>query len=126
MLTGESRAYNAGSAAFDGPAVAHPFSLNDHGFGAWELALRYSEADLNFHAGALGAAPAADAIRGGDSQIWSVGLNWYPNQVFRVMLDIDRVRIDRLSPNATVFQTPTGAQIGQSYTAIAVRTQAAF
>ena len=56
----------------------------------------------------------------------SVGLNWYPNQVFRVMLDIDRVRIDRLSPNATVFQTPTGAQIGQSYTAIAVRTQAAF
>ena len=126
MLTGESRAYNASSAAFDGPAVAHPFSLNDHGFGAWELALRYSEADLNFHAGPLGAAPAADAIRGGDSQIWSVGLNWYPNQVFRVMLDIDRVRIDRLSPNATVFQTPTGAQIGQSYTAIAVRTQAAF
>jgi phosphate-selective porin OprO/OprP len=126
MLTGESRLYNASSAAFDGPAVAHPFSLNDHGIGAWELALRYSDADLNFRAGALGAAPAADAIRGGDSQIWSVGLNWYPNQVFRVMLDIDRVRIDRLSPNATLFQTPTGAQIGQSYTAIAVRTQAAF
>ncbi|HWF78275.1 MAG TPA: porin, partial [Caulobacteraceae bacterium] len=102
------------------------FSLKDHGPGAWELAMRYSEADLNFNAGPLGAAPMADAIRGGDSQIWSFGLNWYPNQVFRVMFDIDRVRIDRLSPNAALFQTPTGAQIGQSYTAIAVRTQAAF
>jgi len=126
MLTGEPRLYNASTAAFDGPAVAHPFSLKDHGPGAWELAMRYSEADLNFNAGPLGAAPMADAIRGGDSQIWSFGLNWYPNQVFRVMFDIDRVRIDRLSPNAALFQTPTGAQIGQSYTAIAVRTQAAF
>ncbi len=126
MITGEPRLYNASSAAFDGPAIAHPFSLRDGGWGAWELAARYSDADLNFNAGGLGAAPVADAIRGGDSQIWSFGLNWYPNSVFRVMFDIDRVRIDRLSPNATLYQTPTGAQIGQSYTAIAVRTQAAF
>jgi hypothetical protein len=42
------------------------------------------------------------------------------------MFDVDHVEIDRLSPNATLYQTPTGAQIGQSYTAIAVRTQAAF
>jgi len=126
MLTGESRTYNASTAAFDGPVIAHPFSLKDHGWGAWELALRYSEADLDFHAGAPGAAPAKDAIRGGDSQIWSFGLNWYPNQTFRVMLDVDRVRIERLSPNATLFQTPAGAQIGQSYTAVALRTQAAF
>jgi phosphate-selective porin len=74
----------------------------------------------------LGTAPLKDAIRGGDSQIWSFGLNWYPNQVFRVMFDVDHVRIDRLSPNATLYQTPTGAQIGQDYTVFAVRTQAAF
>ena len=36
------------------------------------------------------------------------------------------VEIDRLSPNAVNFQTPVGAQIGQSFNAIAVRTQAAF
>jgi hypothetical protein len=42
------------------------------------------------------------------------------------MLDVDRVTIDRLSPSATNFSTPAGAQIGQSYTAVAVRTQAAF
>ena len=126
MLTGEPRAYNASTAAFDGPTISHPFSLKNGGSGAWELAARYSDADLNFDAGAAGTAPSVDAIRGGDSQIWSFGLNWYPNQVFRVMLDVDHVRIERLSPNATLFQTPTGAQIGQDYTVVAVRTQAAF
>jgi phosphate-selective porin OprO and OprP len=126
MLTGERRAYNASTAAFDGPTIAHPFSLRDHGWGAWELAARYSDADLNSDAGAQGTAPLKDSIRGGDSQIWSFGLNWYPNQVFRVMFDVDHVQIERLSPNATLYQTPTGAQIGQDYTVIAVRTQAAF
>ena len=106
MLTGERRAYNASTAAFDGPTVAHPFSLRDDGWGAWELAARYSDADLNSDAGALGTAPSKDSIRGGDQQIWSVGLNWYPNQVFRVMFDVDHVEIDRLSPNATRLPDP--------------------
>jgi len=126
LLTGESRLYNASTAAFDGPTVAHPFSLKDHGWGAWELALRYSDADLNFHPGIAGQAPPADGVRGGDQQIFSVGLNWYFNQVFHMQFDVDQVKINRLSPNATNFQTPVGAQIGQSYTVIAVRTQAAF
>jgi phosphate-selective porin OprO/OprP len=126
MLTGEPRAYNASAAAFDGPTIARPFSLKDHGWGAWELAARYSDADLNFDAGAPETAASSNAIRGGQSQIWSFGLNWYPNQVFRVMLDVDHVRIERLSPNAALFQTPAGAQIGQDYSVVAVRTQAAF
>ncbi|HUO12330.1 MAG TPA: porin, partial [Caulobacteraceae bacterium] len=126
ILTGEQRLYNASTAAFDGPAVAHPFSLSGGTWGALELAARYSDTDLNFDPGTAGHAPPADGIRGGDQRIWSVGLNWYPNAVFHVMLDVDRVTIDRLSPNATTFSTPAGAQIGQSYTAVAVRTQAAF
>ena len=85
-----------------------------------------SDADLNFDAGAPGTAPTTNAIRGGESRIWSFGLNWYPNQAFRVMFDVDRVNIGRLSPNAVLFQTPTGAPIGQDYTVLAVRTQAAF
>jgi phosphate-selective porin OprO/OprP len=126
MISGESRLYNASTAAFDGPAVKHPFSLADGGWGAWELAVRYSDADLNFNAGALGTAPVADAIRGGDQKIWSVGLNWYPNQVFHFMLDFDHVDIGRLSPNAAIYSTPVGAQIGQTYNVIALRSQAAF
>ena len=126
LITGESRLYNASSAAFDGPVVKRPFSLADHGPGAWELAFRYSDANLNFDPGAPGSAPLADSIRGGDQKVWAVGLNWYPNQVFHFMLDYDHVEIDRLSPNAAAFGTPPGAQIGQTYDVVAVRSQAAF
>lgn len=126
LITGESRLYNASTGAFDGPAVKHPFSRSDGGWGAWELAARYSDANLNFNPGALGSAPAADAVRGGDQKIWSVGLNWYPNQVFHFMLDFDHVEIDRLSPNAALYSTPVGAQIGQTYNVVAIRSQAAF
>ena len=42
------------------------------------------------------------------------------------MFDYEHVRIDRLSPNAALYQTPTGAQIGQTYDTIAVRSQFAF
>jgi len=126
VLTGEARKFNTGTAAFDAPGVDHPFTLGGGGWGAWELALRYSDMNLNFHPGAPGTAPRPDAIRGGDQQVVSFGVNWYLNPVFRVMVDIDHVHIDRLSPNAAAYSTPVGAQIGQDFTAVAVRTQAAF
>ena len=125
-ITGEPRKYNTGTAAFDAPAVAHPFSRKDGTWGAFEFGVRYSDMNLNYLNGAFGTAPAASTIRGGDEKDVNVGLNWYLNSVFRFMLDYDHVRIDRLSPNAALYQTPTGAQIGQSYDAVAVRTQFAF
>ena len=126
LITGEQRKYNAGAAAFDAPPVAHPVKLTGGGWGAWELALRYSDLDLNYNQGALGTAPSSSAIRGGRQQIFAAGINWYFNPVMRVMLNVERVHIDRLSPNATNYQTPAGAQIGQDFTAVAIRTQAAF
>lgn len=125
-LTGEKRRFNAANWAFDAPAVNHPFSYADGAWGAWELAFRYSDIDLNYHAGAPGSAPAADAVRGGEQKIWAGGLNWYPNAVVRFMLDYQDVRIDRLSPSAATFATPNGAQIGQHYHAISFRSQFAF
>jgi len=127
FLTGESKTYNQGNAAFDGPgAIAHPFNPKTGGLGALELALRWSDMNLNYHAGAYGSAPAADAIRGGEQSILTAGLNWYPNSVVRFMLDLQHVHVDRLSPSATAYSTPTGAQIGQSYNALALRSQLAF
>jgi phosphate-selective porin OprO and OprP len=126
LLTGESRKYNSSTAAFDAPPVAHPFSPADGSWGAFELAARYSDTNLNFHAGAPGTAPSIDAVRGGEQRVWTVGLNWYLNPVVRLMFDFDHVEIERLSPNGTVFSTLTGAPIGQSFNAVAVRTQAAF
>ena len=138
VLTGEARKYNTQTAAFDAPAIDHPFSLGG-GIGAIELAARYSDVNLNYHAGAPGAAPAADAIRGGDERNWTVGLNWYPNSVVRFMLDYQNVKIARLSPctntgsgvnntctGTVLWQTPVGAQVGQSYSVVALRSQFAF
>lgn len=125
-LTGERRRFNGATFAWDGPAVDHPFSWPDRTWGALEAALRYSDIDLNYHPGAAGSAPGADAVRGGDQRIWTGGLNWYPNTFARFMLDWQDVRIDRLSPSATTFQTPVGAQIGQHYHVVELRSQFAF
>lgn len=132
FLTGEHRLYNSQTGAFDGPIVAHPFSLSDHGLGAWELGVRYSDMDLNYDAGAAGTYQTGASIRGGEEQNLTAGLNWYPNQIVRFMFDYQHVRILRLSPatNAsgasTIWFTPEGAQIGQSYNAFAIRSQVAF
>ncbi len=126
VLTGERRKYNSTNFAFDAPTIDHPFDPANGTFGAFELALRYSTLDLNYREGTAGLAPLADSVRGGEQKIISGGLNWYLNSVVRFMFDYQHVDIDRLSPNAVTFQTPAGAQIGQKYDVIAVRSQLAF
>lgn len=126
ILTGERRKYNAGTAAFDAPPVSHPLSLKDGTWGAFEVAARYSDIDLNYHAGSFGTAPGADAVRGGEQRVITGGINWYPNTFVRFLLDYQDVRIERLSPSAATFLTPVGAQIGQHYHVVSLRSQFAF
>ncbi|HEX4196180.1 MAG TPA: porin [Caulobacteraceae bacterium] len=139
VITGEPRVYNRATAALDGPIVAHPFSLNGEGLGAFELVARYSDMDLNYHQGAAGTAPSSTAIRGGDEQNVTLGLNWYPNQFTKFMFEVSEVEIHRLSPctntgagaantctGTALWQTPVGAQIGQNFTDFAIRSQFAF
>ena len=125
-LTGEPRVYNRATAAFDAPIPAHPFSWGDGAWGAFELGVRYADADLDYHEGLAGAPQPLTGIRGGDERNVSVDLNWFPSTVVKFMLDYEHVDVSRLSPNAVVYQTPTGAQIGQTYDAIALRSQFAF
>jgi phosphate-selective porin OprO/OprP len=124
MVTGEARRYNKDTAAFDGPAIARP--VGGGGWGAFELAARYSDMNLNFDGGPLGSAPVASTIRGGRLEVWTAGINWYLNPMVRIALEGQHVKLDRLSPDATAYITPVGAQIGQSYDSVAVRTQLAF
>jgi len=134
LLTGESHAWNPTIAAFDGPVIAHQFSPKTGGWGAWELALRYSDMDLNYHAGSAGVLPETDSIRGGNQKIFTAGLNWYLDPLVRMVFDYQRVNIDRLSPCtlavttscSSVWLTPVGAEIGQSYNTFTLRTQLAF
>ena len=68
----------------------------------------------------------ADGVRGGEQRIATLGLDWYLNPAIRFVMEYQNVRIDRLSPNATTFVTPVGAQIGQTYNDFAIRSQIAF
>ena len=76
VLTGEAYKYKSSSAAFGGIKPANP--VGKGGFGAWEIAARYGQSDLND----LGA-----GINGGKEKLTTVGLNWYPNDNIRFMLN---------------------------------------
>ncbi|MGE3304273.1 MAG: OprO/OprP family phosphate-selective porin [Hyphomonadaceae bacterium] len=117
-LTGERRAWNAASGGYGGVRPANAFDPGQGHWGAWEIAARYSVLDLNDHDGAARSATPAGGVRGGVQAVAALGLNWYPNSVVRFLLNVQNVEIDRLND--------TGAQIGQDYQAVALRTQVAF
>lgn len=128
-ITGEPRRYSAGT--FDAPRPAKPFDMKKGTWGAWELGLRYSKLDLNYLAGAPGTAPVASAIRGGEQEIFTLGLNWYVNNVLRFQAAYQDVSVDRLSPGGVAFglgaaTPPAGAQVGQDLNIYSLRTQYAF
>ena len=131
VLTGERRRYNRTTGSFQRPRPRVPFTSGG-GHGAWELALRYSHADLDFREGLAGTAAAVDGVRGGVQNNWTVGLNWYPHPNLSFMLDYIRVDVDRLNPagpgNLTPFGAapgtpPIGVQIGQDLHVYALRSQ---
>ncbi|MGC9953355.1 MAG: porin [Rhizomicrobium sp.] len=142
ILTGESKGYNAANGAFTPPKPAQPFSLTDGGWGAWELAARYSDLNLNDHVydtanvvtNWTGASTKTytyyNTVRGGDQKIATVGLNWYPNNALRFALDYQWIDASRLQAPAAVTTTgtPTLPTVngGQTVQAIALRAQVSF
>jgi phosphate-selective porin OprO/OprP len=131
VFTGESHRYNPVSGSYQSPRPSVPFD-GKGGWGAWELALRYSRTDLNYHAGLSGLAPPADGVRGGLQAITAVGINWYPNSNMRFLLDYEHVNVNRLNPASpqspepfgpAPATPPVGVAIGQSLNVIALRSQ---
>ncbi|MBX3489911.1 porin [Parvibaculum sp.] len=108
ILTGESYRYDIKKAAYSGVRPANPFGFGKGGSGAWEIAARYSEADLN---------DASAGIAGGEQEIITVGLNWYANNNLRFMLNYLNVDVKNrggvVNPNF-------------GHDAVALRTQFAF
>jgi phosphate-selective porin OprO/OprP len=134
LITGESRRYVMAKGAYQSPRPRSPFNSSG-GSGALELALRFSHADFNFEEGIAAVAPTMDSVRGGEQDVWTLGVNWYATANLKFMLNYLRVDVDRLNPagpsNATPFGAspatpPIGVQIGQSYNAFALRSQFNF
>jgi len=120
ILTGESRRYDAETAAWRNPRPDKPFGFKEAGLGAWELTARYSQLDLDYRPGAAGAAvvAATGGIRGGKQTGYTTGFNWYPNNVVRFTFNYQHLDIDRLGN--------TGLSIGQKVDIITGRAQVAF
>jgi phosphate-selective porin OprO and OprP len=134
ILTGETRRYDIATGAFQAPRPFVPFS-SAGGLGAWELALRYSRLDLDFHSGAADTGATADAIRGGLQDIWTFGVNWYINTNVKLMINWLHIDVDRLNPagagnllpfGPTPSTPPLGVQIGQDLDIYGLRTQYSF
>lgn len=117
VITGEPRRYVSTDGAFNNPKVAHP--LKEGGLGAFELVARYSHISLNDKVTRGVAASVTGGVFGGEQTVYSAGLNWYPNDYLRLMLDYDVVNVDRLNAAGTT-------QIGRRFQAVALRAQAAF
>jgi phosphate-selective porin OprO/OprP len=114
VLTGEGRSYNAANAAYGGVKPAHPFSLDGGGWGAWEIAGRFSTIDLNDQLA------TANGIAGGRQTVYTLALNWYANGNVRFMLDYLHGTVSKQASPVSA------ADAGSKYDAIAMRTQFQF
>jgi phosphate-selective porin OprO/OprP len=74
FLTGETREYDKAGARFDRIKVKKHYG--DGGYGAFEVAARWSSVDLN-----------DGEIEGGELTDWTFGVNWYLNPNTRIMLN---------------------------------------
>jgi phosphate-selective porin OprO/OprP len=85
FLTGESMNFESSKGEFGG--VKPKGIVGKGGIGAWQVALRYDNMDLNDE----------DAgINGGEQDVVDAGLNWYVTNTMRIMADYSQVlNLDR-------------------------------
>jgi phosphate-selective porin OprO/OprP len=84
FLTGEKNSYKA-------VAPKRPFSLADGGCGAWEIAARVGQLDIDDDTFPLFSDPASSVTR---STSWGAGLNWHLNRNLKVSAGYDYTQFD--------------------------------
>lgn len=133
ILTGEARRFDRARGTFWFPTPNK--SLGAGGWGALELALRYSVMDLNYRAGSPGEMAPAGGVRGGRQEIWGAAILWYPRPRIRLMVNYLHVNVDRLNPadledpepfGPAPSTPPIGVQVGQSFDVVGVRIRYSF
>jgi phosphate-selective porin OprO and OprP len=78
-LTGESRTYKGSDGEFKRLTPKNEFSLKKGTWGAWEVAARYDEIDLE-----------DGIVAGGEAKRVSLSLNWYLNEDVRILAGYTR------------------------------------
>jgi phosphate-selective porin OprO/OprP len=132
FITGETRQYSPSAlnnevGGWQGPSsVASPFSLDGNSWGAWELAARYSNTDLNWHrfVAVGGAGTPQSGIAGGSESVVDIALNWYLNRNIRLMMDDLIVHVNRQSAAGNPVTLGSGiSPQGQDMNVVGVRLQ---
>jgi phosphate-selective porin OprO/OprP len=121
-ITGESRAYNPASGAYARIVPSNPVNPGGTGWGAWEIAARYSVVNLNDQVG------TAAGIAGGQQSIFTAGLNWYVTSNIMFKLNylhgiFDKTAFAINAANANLVST---GNVGANFDAVAGRMQIAF
>ncbi|HTY68768.1 MAG TPA: porin [Alphaproteobacteria bacterium] len=120
---GGRRKYLPATGAYSGVIPDHPLAMSLDGFsggwGALEVAARYSYVNLNDHVTAGTSQTTTGGVFGGNQHTWSAGANWYVNNNVRFMLDYLHAKVDKLATNGTT-------QGGVKIDALALRSQVAF
>jgi phosphate-selective porin OprO/OprP len=122
-VTGESRKYIPTRGAYSAIVADRPLSFAARGWGALELAVRYSHVNLNDHATPGVPPETTGGVFGGRQAIYTFGVNWYPITNIRFMLNYLHASVNKI-PTTTAVGGST--QAGAVIQAIAMRTQVAF
>jgi phosphate-selective porin OprO and OprP len=92
-LTGEQHPYDPATASFRNIRPSKPLGTPG-GWGAWEATARYSSTDLDF----LPFNTAANGgITGGKQDIWTLGLNWYPNSAIKFQFNYENLQVNHVN-----------------------------
>jgi phosphate-selective porin OprO/OprP len=118
FLTGESRVYDARTGVFTRFTPRNIMDSASSSWGAWELAARWSTIDLNSGENNTDGV-ALFGARGGEETNYTLGLNWYWNAYFRMMLNY----IHADAENRTNAVPGPGSPEGGEADLIALRVQ---
>lgn len=105
ILTGETKPYTAQAinnevGGFGNPVPSAPFSLDGDSWGAWELAARYSDTNLNYNPTQQLTTSQLAGITGGDERIVTLGINWYLNRNVKLQVNDMIVKVKKSSSTA--------------------------
>jgi phosphate-selective porin OprO/OprP len=113
-LTGESQNFLSNFATLWRVKPNREFDPEAGGWGAFEVAARFAHIDLDDGVNDL----AGGGIRGGEGETYTLALNWYPNALIKLSLNLIHADIDK--------QSDEGLNEGQVVNALGVRLQWEF
>ncbi|MEP4149251.1 MAG: porin [Halioglobus sp.] len=92
ILTGEVRPYNKRGGVFRPIPIAR--TVDQNGWGAWEISTRFSSLDMN-------EVPDPEGLAAGEMDVWSLGLNWWLTPKMNANINYRYIDLDRLGVQGT-------------------------